>query len=195
MTAQWISSLICEYPIHCLRAPQIASRHLTSALKAKQPCSWKKIHLFRAVLWVALHWITVTMHQGWRGNHKERAHCLAHTKLRFLPCTMPLCLRKKGGKKKHLAMAVLPQDATNESFHLCSLQQSDSWDGLGMNQPPFLLPGSWSETSYQPSYMWMHECRPQRAPIPDPRATRGRHALKQEEDEIKRTNQIAVPGD
>lgn len=190
MTEQWICPLICEYPIHCLRPPQIAGGHLTSALKAKQPCSWKT-HLFRALLCVALHWIAVTMHQGWGRNHKEPARCLAHTGPRFLPRTTPLCLRKKGEKKKHLAMT------TSKSLHTRSLP-SDGWDSrrpLDESDPFFGGPRPDLRLAISPPTCGMHEYRPRRALIPDPRATRGRHALKQEVDEIKRTNQIAVPRD
>lgn len=197
MTAQWICPLICEYPIHCLRPPQIAGGHLTSALKAKQPCSWKNTFIPRSVVRRAA--LDCCDNAPRLREGSQRASALSCAYWARLPTPHDALVFKKKGekKKKHLAMTVLSQDATSKSSHTRSLP-SDGWDSrrpLDESDPFFGGSRPDLRLAISPPTCGMHEYRPRRVLIPDPRATRGRHALKQEVDEIKRTNQIAVPGD
>lgn len=128
-----------------------SSRTLNKCIKSKTTLQLKK-HIYSAL------WIAVTMHQGWGRNHKEPARCLVHTGLRFLPRTMPLCLRKKGKKnpKQNTSQWQFCRRAQQASLCIRAVccQTAETAGGPLMNQPPFRWPTSWSQTSYQPSYIW-----------------------------------------
>lgn len=148
MTAQWICPLICEYPIHCLRPPQIAGGHLTSALKAKQPCSWKNTFIPRSVVRRAA--LDCCDNAPRLTEESQRASALSCAHWARLPTPHDALVFKK--KKKHLAMTVLSQQViAHTQFAVRRLrQQAAPW----WIRPLFRWPASWSQTSYQPSYMW-----------------------------------------
>lgn len=193
MTAQWICPLICEYPIHCLRPPQIAGGHLTSALKAKQPCSWKNTFIPRSVVRRAALDCCDNAPRLREGSQRASALSCAHWAR--LPTPHDALVFKKKGRKKtprndSFVAGRNKLVIAHTQFAVRRLrQQAAPW----WIRPLFRWPDL--RLAISPPTCGMHEYRPRRALIPDPRAMRGRHALKQEVDEIKRTNQIAVPGD
>lgn len=196
MKAQWISPLICEYPIHCLRPPQIAGGHLTSALKAKQPCSWKNTFIPHSV--VSRAGLDCCDNAPRLREESQRASVLSCAHWAMLSTLHDaLVFKKKGGEKKtprndSLVAGRNKQVIEQTHFAVRRLrQQAAPWwirtlfGGLHTDLRLAISPPTWGG----------HEYRPRRALIPDPRATRGRRALKQEVHKIKRTNQIAVLGD
>lgn len=196
MTAQWISPLICEYPIHGLRPLQIVSRHLTSALKAKQPCSWKKkTFILRSVVGRAALDCCDNAPRLTEETQRTSALCLAHQAMLSSPHGA-LVFKKKGEKRKASRKDSFVTERNKRvtafvQFAVRQLRRQAAWGWISL-----LFSGRSTDLSLaiSPPTCNMPEYRPRCVPIPDPRAMRGRHAFKQEVYQIKRTNQIAVQG-
>lgn len=163
MTAQWICPLICEYPIHCLRPPQIAGGHLTSALKAKQPCSWKNTFIPRSVVRRAA--LDCCDNAPRLRKESQRASALSCAHWATLPtphAALVFKKKKKRGGGVGAPRNVLSQDATSKSLHTRSLP-SDGWDSrrpLDESDPFFggLRPDL--RLAISPPTCDMHEYRP-----------------------------------
>lgn len=154
-------------------------------LKVKQPCSQNTFILcyimYRALLGCCNNAPRL------RQNHKSAHVATSKPSGIFLLRIMPLRLKNKQTKKPCNDSLLQDTGVLMQFAPIRRLTQA-----IRMNQPFTTV--TWSQTSYQLSYMWRARVSPTKA---DPRseARRGRSALKQEVDEIKRTNQIAVRGD
>lgn len=137
MTAQWICPLICEYPIHCLRPPQIAGGHLTSALKAKQPCSWKNTFIPRSV--VRRTALDCCDNEPRLREGSQRASALSCAHWARLPTPHDALVFKKKGKKTKTPRNEFcrrTQQASHRTHAVCR-QTAETAGGPLMNQTPF----------------------------------------------------------